>query len=790
MKCFVRAFVIVFLLVCNPLYPGGGTRAFFKQHCVDCHGAEKQKGKLRLDTLPSSTPEAIGTWNKILDAIESGDMPPEKRPRPKKEQVDAVLWNIRQTLAQIEPEVPAMRRMSRFEYQNTVNDLLGVDVDLAELLPEDGRVEGFDNVAGGLGISSVLMERYLEAANAAFDAVIRRIKPLPAETRRSVLMKDKNNVGSVKKGNGGVIKHAGAFVDFTPGWPPARVDAARPIEPGIYKCRVAVFPYNPSERTLSVAIFTGPMFGTGKRRFHGNFDVTGTPEEPRIIEFTSYIKQEETIHVLARVYPEHVTWRDKHEPRPGVGILWAESHGPLDQSWPSEAQKKLFGETESQSMVEGASYYLRHRRGTRLHHVESTEPAKDVERIIRGFVPRAFRRPVADAEVEPFVKLALGRLEQGRGFEQAVRAGVCAVLCAPQFLVLNRQTEVDAYEMASRLSYFLWSSMPDRELLELAESGKLMEESVLRKQVARMVAAPKIERFVRHFIDLWLDLDEIEFTTPSSKLYPEYDELLLDGMLRETRSFFRHILQEDLDIDHFVDSDFSFLNQRLANHYGIEGVTGHEMMQKVHLPEGSLRGGILGQASILKVTANGTTTSPILRGVWIQDKVLGMPPPPPPPGVPAVEPDIRGATSIREQLDKHREIESCARCHSRIDPPGFALEVFDPIGGQRDRYRTLGEGDSPGKKVSYRLGLPVDASGAVGEHAFEGFSGYRDYLASNLGLFREGFCKKLLVYGAGRPLNSRNRESVEKILAGAEEKGNGFRSMLEEVVLSELFRKP
>jgi hypothetical protein len=783
--------VTIFCLLCNPLYPAEGVRAFFIKHCVDCHGSEKQKGKLRLDTLGGITEANLETWQDILDAVETGDMPPEKKPRPPEGELRNAILEILKGIGKLEKPLPAMRRMSRFEYQNTVNDLLGVDADLAELLPDDGRVEGFDNIAGGLAISSILMERYLEAANEAFDAVIRRIQPLPAETRRAVLMEDKNNISSVEKKNGGVIEHAGAFIDFAPGWPPARVDQCHPIEDGFYRCRVAVFPHNPSERTLCVDIFTGPLFGTGKRKFHGSFDVTGSPEKPRIIEFSTFMKEADAVHILARVFPEHVTWRDKHEPQPGIGILWAETHGPLDQSWPSEAQRTLFGQTDSQSMAEGSPIYMRHRRGMKLHFVESSKPAEDVVRIIREFVPRAFRRPVADAEIEPFVKLALGRLEQGRGFEQAVRAGVCAVLCAPQFLVLNRQPDVDAYEMASRLSYFLWSSMPDQRLLDLASTGDLMKEDVLRQQVGRMAKDPKAERFVNHFTDLWLDLDQIEFTTPSAQLYPEYDELLLHAMLGETRSFFRYVLEENLDVSNFVDSDFTFLNQRLAHHYGVEGVVGHEKMRKVHLSEDSVRGGLLGQASVLKVTANGTTTSPVLRGVWIQEKIIGRPPPTPPPGVPAVEPDIRGATSIREQLDKHREIESCARCHSRIDPPGFALEVFDPIGGERNRYRTLGKGDQPDKKVRYKLGLPVDASGILSDgYQFESFTGYRGYLVSHIGVFREGFARKLLVYATGRKLSSGDRVSVDAVLANSAIRGNGFRTMLEEVVLSEFFRKP
>ena len=459
----------------------------------------------------------------------------------------------------------------------------------------------------------------------------------------------------------------------------------------MYRCRVAVFPHDPGEnRTLSVAVFAGPLFGDGKRRFMGMFDASGTPEKPRIIEFTTRMKELHTLHILPWVSPEHITWRDKEEKRPGVGILWAETHGPLDQTFPAETQRALFGDAKTLSMVEGDSKYIRHRKGVKSHHVESETPREDVERIVRDFVKRAFRRPVETEMADQFVGLALSRLDAGNSFEQAVRAGVTSVLCSPHFLLLNQEAETDDFAIASRLSYFLWSSMPDEELRRFAAAGKLTDPRTRKLQVERMLNDPKMDRFVNNFTGQWLDLRDIDFTSPDKKLYPEFDELLQRSLVAETRGFFRHILQKDLSVMNFVDSDFAYLNQRLADHYGVPGVRGHEKFQIVKLPDDSIRGGVLTQGSVLKVTANGTNTSPVLRGIWILDKIMGQPALPPPPGVPAVEPDIRGATTIREQLTKHREEESCARCHARIDPPGFAMEEFNAIGGYRDFYRTVG----------------------------------------------------------------------------------------------------
>lgn len=789
-----RIALVLFLVLANlATVEAFDHRNFLDAHCVKCHGTKMQKADLRLDAVGMSKESDLGdTWTSIAEMIESGEMPPREEPRPPADDTQRFLSWVSHELAEKTEPIPALRRLNRVEYENTVHDLLGIDMPLADLLPEDGSVQGFDNVAGGLSLSSILMERYLEAADVAFESTIRRIKPLPAATRHAVLMEQDENRVAVDNNKGGVIESGGAFVDFTPGWPPARVDPAHPIEDGVYLCRLAVWPHEPGpDRTLSVAVFTGPLFGAGKRHFRGMFDVTGTADNPRIIEFTARMRESNALHILPWIYPEHVTWRDKHESRPGVAIAWAETHGPLDQDFPSSAQHRLFGKSETISMVEGDSVYIRHRRGVKSHHVDSANPRADAERIVRELIPRAFRRDV-DAELtDPFVELTLARLDEGRTFEQAVRAGVTAVLCSPHFLLINREATVDDFTIASRLSYFLWSSMPDAELLRLAREGKLSDSVVRHAQVERMILSPKFERFVENFCGQWLDLRDIEFTTPDKKLYPEFDELLLRSMLAETKGFFRHLVKEDLSVMNFVDSDFAVLNQRLASHYGVPGIRGHENFRVTRLPEESVRGGVLTQASILKVTANGTSTSPVIRGVWVLDKILGQPPLPPPAGVPAVEPDVRGATTIREQLDRHRENDSCARCHSRIDPPGFALEEFDVIGGHRDWYRSLG---SEGKRVprtNYRIGPTVEKGGRLHDgRQFTGFVDFREHLAESPELIAHAIAEKLLVYGCGRPVRFADREAVESAVETAKKSEYGLRSMIHAVIDSDLFLRP
>lgn len=769
-----------------------GFEAFMKNHCFECHGEKKQKGKLRLDTLgaPTAIGETGDQWLEVLHVLKNGDMPPEEEKQPEKKELEAMVALLDKVLTESTEPPIGLRRMNRAEYEHTVQDLLGITTPLRDLLPEDGEVDGFDNVADGLGISSILMERYLEAADVAFDDVIRRFPPLPAKTRRLQVMERKDNIDSVAKKKGGVIEVEGALVKFTPGWPPVRIDEVHPIEDGLYRCRVAVWPYQPGDRTLAMAVYVGPLFGDGKRRFMGMFDVTGTPENPRVIEFDAEMKEGETIHLVPWVYPDHVTWRDKHEKRPGIGVVWAETHGPLNQDFPSEAQQRLFGESGSLSMKQYQTHWMRHRKGVWLHEVVSSSPEQDAERIIREFVPRAFRRPVAKEVADPYVKLTLDLLASGRKFEQAVRSGVSAVLCSPQFLLVNREEAVDDYTMASRLSYFLWSSLPDEELMTLAGEGKLKDVKVRAAQVERMLKSPKRERFVKNFTGQWLDLREIEFTSPSKKLYPEFDPMLQESMVRETEGFFRHLLENDLSVMNFVDSDFAILNERIARHYGMGDVKGHEHSRVVTLSDDSVRGGIMSQASVLKVSANGTTTSPVLRGVWLLDNLLDRPSPPPPPGIPAVEPDIRGATSIRDQLARHSEDTSCARCHQHIDPPGFALECFDPIGGERTWYRSLGEGKRISKREPYTIGPDVVMNGEMADgETFAGFKEFRALLMKREEQIARGIASKLLIYGTGRPMTLADQKSVDFVVTEARKKKLGLRSMIHAVVESEMFHR-
>ncbi len=427
--------------------------------------------------------------------------------------------------------------------------------------------------------------------------------------------------------------------------------------------------------------------------------------------------------------------------------------------------------------------------------VVSLAPIADAQRLLHAFAGRAFRRPVATSEVEPYVELVRERLEAKFTFHEAMCVGYKGILCAPEFLFLQeRPGRLDDYALASRLSYFLWSSAPDRPLLALAREGKLHEPQILRQQTDRMIDDGRSGRFVENFTGQWLELRRLTVNEPDEQLYPEYDQLLEDSMVGETHAFFAEMLRSNLGARNIVASDFAMLNGRLAALYGIPDVSG-TTIRRVALPPASPRGGLLTQASVLKVTANGTTTSPVIRGAWVMSRLVGKPIPPPPVNTPAVEPDIRGATTIRGQLEKHRSVASCATCHAKMDPPGFALENFDVIGGWRDRYRALEHGDAVdlrfrGRPVKYKLGLPVDASGEMPEGgAFRDIREFRALLLAHEDQLGRNLAEKLLIYATGAGIQFADRAAVEAIVAQTKSSRHGLRDLVHAVVQSEPFQR-
>jgi Protein of unknown function (DUF1592)/Protein of unknown function (DUF1588)/Protein of unknown function (DUF1585)/Protein of unknown function (DUF1587)/Protein of unknown function (DUF1595) len=497
---------------------------------------------------------------------------------------------------------------------------------------------------------------------------------------------------------------------------------------------------------------------------------------------------------------------------PGVALDWFEIEGPLNPVWPPISHKHLFGQLPLRPLPAGADVVAPRRKKVRsiggylpsmysnltpaerdpkLETVWSDNPVEDARRLLGDFLPRAFRRQVAPSEVEPYLQLLQTRLAARDCFEDAMRRVYVAVLTSPEFLFLPAPTEDEA--IASRLSYWLWNGPPDENLLTAARDGSLRRPETLRAQVDRLLADPRAERFTQDFTRQWLELGRLDETNPDPLLYPEYRFLLGQGVANETPAFLRELIAQDLPARALVKPGFAMLTQRLAEHYGIAGVTGVEV-RKVALPADSLRGGLLGQASIHKLTANGTTTSPVKRGVWISDRLLDDPAPPPPPGISAVDPDTRGTTTVREQLTKHRSDPNCAACHAKIDAPGFALEAFDPVGGLRSRYRSNGKGDQPPEKgrtdwrVEYKLGPAVDASGELRDgRAFRTVSEFVALLAADDEKLARAFVAHQARYATGSEVSFADRAEIRRIVAQAKDRGYGLRSLIHGLAQSPLF---
>jgi hypothetical protein len=430
--------------------------------------------------------------------------------------------------------------------------------------------------------------------------------------------------------------------------------------------------------------------------------------------------------------------------------------------------------------------------------VDSPNPAEDARRLLRNFLSAAYRRPVEDADVRRFHALFETQLAKSQGFAKSMLAAYSAILASPRFVFIEEKPgRLDEVALATRLSLSLWNSTPDATLRDLAARGELRRPDVLRAQTRRLLADPKSRRFVEAFTDYWLDLRKVDETSPSSTIYNDYelDDPLKFAAVEETRLYFSELVRADLPARNVVDSDFTFLNERLANHYGIPGVFG-VAMRKVTLPPNSLRGGLITQAAVLKVTANGTTTSPVIRGHWVTERILGIETPPPPPTVKAVEPDIRGAVTIRQQLEKHRADRSCAACHRPMDPPGFALESFDVMGAFRERYRAVSNGipsvngyGMNGQKLEFHWGLPVDAAGELPDgRAFHDVREFKKLLLKDEAALARNLVRQLSVFATGAPVGFSDRREIEAILARARAREFGVRTLIEELIQSQLFQ--
>ncbi len=805
-------------------------RAFLEKNCAGCHRPANPPAGIDLTTLAFDLDNinTFGQWIRIHDAVRVGKMPPGV---PLKEpDRQAFLRAIAEPMTAHEQLRAAtqgrsvLRRLNRYEYESSVRDLLSAPwLQLRDSLPEDGLVQRLNKTGQALDVSHVQMARYMEAAEQAMRLVVDAANR-PEVQKRYYARDQKRFIGRMRYSSfnhhpeRAMIPILGfdAQPDVLAEKVPISVGASDPKTRDLEAFVTPASTFNGNEysfdqfiapvggqyhlRFSAYSIWVHTLWGTagmkdrkpwwhpdrektsrgrstepvtiyalrrgGEKRLLGSFDVA---PEPGIHEMdVSLLPGEQILPDASRLFRSRPTFTGSpdatEEGMPGVAYRWMEVDGPL-------------------------------KTGRGKLSVTPSGPG-DAERLLRQFMEAAYRRPPPEAAVRRYLKIIQDRLSKHAEFADAIIAGYTAVLCSPGFLYLEEQPgRLDSYALASRLSYFLWNGPPDPELRRLAADGTLGRPDVLCAQTNRLLDNPRSRDFVNAFLDYWLDLRKLGDTTPDQTLYPEYylDDLLNESALQETQIFFHTLLQKNLPARDIVQSDFAILNSHLARHYGLPPVDGVAMRQ-VALPPNSVRGGLLTQASVLKVTANGTTTSPVLRGAWIMERILGDPPPPPPPGVPAVEPDTRGATTIRQQLDKHRSIQSCAVCHSKIDPPGFALENFDVVGAWRDRYRSTEEGEpvkglgKNGFDFTFKLSQPVDASGklASGE-AFQDVIGLKQLLLKDERQVARNMVTQFVAYSTGAPAGFGDRAEVERILDAAGRDRYGLRSIVQEIVQSDLF---
>ena len=757
---------------CGSTFAAVPVAAFLEGHCVECHDADVKKGGLDLTDLnfDKLDPASLKAWQHIFERVRDGEMPPKKKPQPEKNEKDLFLAALKEPLLEADKTDIAAngrvrsRRLTRVEYEHTMHDLLGIDIPLKTLLPEDRASHGFETVADGQQLSHHQLARYLDVADLALsDAFDRAIKGDKDYQKHHT----PKQMGVHRGGNNRMPEQRGSR---TLSWPITlqffgRLPATTvPVE-GWYRITLRqVQAINPGpDGAVWGTLRSGACASSAPMLYMiGLVEATATPRD---LTYDAWIQDG---HML-EIRPNDGTQRKA--PTGGKGGNVSFVGRDLEKQG---YQGIAFTGIDMERIHPNAGRAAVRSRLFDEVDIEKATPA-DLDALITRFATRAFRRPVTPAQSEPYRQIAAKSLAEGESATEALRAAYRAILCSPRFLTfIEAPGPLDDHAIASRLSYALWCSMPDSDLIKLANQNKLRDPQILAQQVERLLSHAKARRFIASFTDQWLKLNQIDFTTPDTRLFRDFDPVVQESMLQETRAYFTELLRRDLSITSLIDSDFAFLNGRLARHYKADlSLTSGEGLQKVSLKPEAKRGGLVTQGSILKVTADGTSTSPVVRGVFINERILGNHIPPPPPGVPAIEPDIRGATSIRDQLDKHRNNESCASCHQTIDPPGFALENYDPVGIWRKGYGKDGRG------------AKVDPTGITPEGAtFTDLATWQQIQTQRPAELARGFATHFLTYATGAP----PRFSDEAALDDIAKKTTNIRSIIREVVLSDIFQ--
>ncbi|MDB5329944.1 MAG: hypothetical protein JWP03_1095 [Phycisphaerales bacterium] len=784
------------------------SRSFLDSRCIDCHDADSKKGGLDLSALPVKLDDPVlnAKWTLVFDRVQRGEMPPKKKDPPPSQERDAFLQSLGGFLTEYDRARQGvggrvvLRRLNRAEYENSVHDLLGIETPLADLLPEDAAAFGFDNVSEALRLSASQIDSYLIAADKALDAAL-DFGPDPRIKRRMSFLDAQRVQDALDRPHWSLNSDGTRYERLVGSLPDAyllfendtqsRPDLSNAPVAGRYRFRLSAY----AHRSTGHPVVGAKLWGTNYATNHVLAAFDFSSDKPREAEATALMNEGESFYLTAAgcdaTAPDktdlHKVGSEKFT-GPGLAVQWLEIEGPLLDSWPPPGVSRVFGDVPVKPLA--------HMKGRRAYEVVAANPPEDAARAITAFARRAFRRPVSAQVAARYVQVAEQALADGATFEDAIRRACKAILTSPEFLFLHEDRgTLDDYALASRLSYFLWNTVPDDELLQLAAAGKLKDSATLRTQTQRLLDSPRSRTFTKNFCGQWFNLRAIDATTPDHELYPEYDPPLKDAMVGETLAFFDEMLRSDLGVSTLIDSDFAMLNRRLAELYEIPGISGEEF-RKVPLPPNSHRGGIMTQASILKITANGTLSSPVTRGAWVVKRLIGRQLQPPPADAGSIEPDTRGATTIREQLDKHRHSERCAVCHQYMDPPGFAMENYDVIGGWREWYRSQGKGENvavidrtTGRTNYFHHGLPVDPSGELADgRKFANMEEFKKLLSDQQDAIAQNLVNNLVTYATGAGVTFADRGEVQAILQRSRPHSYGLRTLVTEVVQSRLFQ--
>jgi hypothetical protein len=810
---------------------------FINEHCIECHSGDEPDGRLAFASLnfDLSSPPIRARWVHIHDRVRDLEMPPAPNDLTPAERSE-FLRQLSQKLHTADIAEVAMegrgpiRRLNRDEYQQNLSDVLKLPaLDIRDILPEDREGHHFNKTTETLDISRIQLVAYLDSVEAALlQAMASGVKPPPRTKYRAVgakLFPGKTTFGNRQamffaKDSKGIDNKQ---LDEAPDDPDVEMALFRSAHwpyygypqgfvarlPGEYRVRFSAravlqqpdFELKPSTQPLPMTFRarkpSGPDVSGDVRATGGLIDIL--PEQD-VYETTILLRQRETFEYSLLGLPVPLarnvdngppTYRYPPFPeagQPGVAFQWLEVEGPLSpDAWPPPSHWILFDDLPLATVSRDDGLPVQ---------VVTESPQEDARRLLRRFIDNAARQPVAEAAVQKYEHLILARLEQKASFTEAMLAGYKAFLCSGHMLYVQEPKQADDhFAIASRLSHFLTNTRPDAGLLERAMHQELRKAEVLKMETDRLIDGPGFDRFVTHFTDYWLDLRKIHRDEPDIRRFPEYrfDAYLVESMERETRSFFTAMLRDNLPASTLVDADFAFVNDRLARHYGLPTVSG-SAMQRIELPNGSPYGGLLTQASILKITTNGTSTSPVVRGAWIMDRLIGQPPPKPPASVPAVEPDIRGAKTIRELLALHAAQDSCSACHARFDPVGVALENFDIFGRWRTRYRGLENGESvsgidrAGHDFSYSLSSVVDPRGKLLDgRQFQDVKELKVILAADDRQLARNLLHQFTVYSTGTPVRFSDRAEIEEMLDACADDGYRVRDLIHSLVQSRIF---